>query len=114
MIYKLLSFTVAMIVLPIGSYFITVNPVFRGWYFSFYFKEKKKKPLAPNPSNPLSLSFTIGNAHCGVQKGDATYAGAFAAIVANVVLIGYIVVAMREDQSDRKEAEEAKRAKKAR
>lgn len=34
------------------------------------------------------------------MKGNATYAGAFAAVMANVVLIGYIVVAMREDQGD--------------
>jgi vacuolar ATPase assembly integral membrane protein VMA21 len=31
------------------------------------------------------------------RTGNATYAGAFAAIMANVVLISYIVVAMREE-----------------
>ncbi|KAK4939323.1 vacuolar ATPase assembly integral membrane protein vma21 [Elasticomyces elasticus] len=66
-IYKLLGFTFAMIVIPIGSYFMTVNVVFRG---------------------------------------NSTYAGALAAIMANVVLIGYIIVAMREDQSERIEAEQ--------
>ncbi|KAI1626856.1 VMA21-like domain-containing protein [Exophiala viscosa] len=66
-IYKLLGFTFAMIVLPIGSYFMTVNLVFRG---------------------------------------SSTWAGAFAAIMANVVLIGYIIVAMKEDQSERLEAEQ--------
>lgn len=35
------------------------------------------------------------------KSGNATYAGAFAAVMANVVLIGYIVVAMREDQGDK-------------
>ncbi|KAJ3522025.1 hypothetical protein NM208_g13037 [Fusarium decemcellulare] len=29
-IYKLLAFTLAMIVVPIGSYFLTVNTVFQG------------------------------------------------------------------------------------
>ena len=29
-IYKLLAFTFAMVVIPIGSYFVTVNTVFRG------------------------------------------------------------------------------------
>ncbi|KIW19723.1 hypothetical protein PV08_00297 [Exophiala spinifera] len=37
--------------------------------------------------------------------GKAVWAGAFAAIMANVVLIAYIVVAMREDQSEKAEAE---------
>ncbi|GAB1310358.1 vacuolar ATPase assembly integral membrane protein vma21 [Madurella fahalii] len=60
-IMKLLAFTFAMIVVPIGSYFLTVDALF---------------------------------------NGNSTYAGALAAIMANVVLIGYIFVAMAEDQSD--------------
>lgn len=32
--------------------------------------------------------------------GNSTYAGALAAIMANAVLIGYIFVAMAEDQSE--------------
>ncbi|KAI1465722.1 uncharacterized protein F4812DRAFT_437308 [Daldinia caldariorum] len=60
-IIKLLAFTFAMVIIPIGSYFLTVNTVF---------------------------------------KGNSTYAGALAAIMANVVLVGYVIVAMNEDQSD--------------
>ncbi|KAI3400285.1 hypothetical protein diail_3666 [Diaporthe ilicicola] len=60
-IVKLLAFTFAMIVVPIGSYFATVNTIF---------------------------------------KGNSTFAGATAAIMANVVLIAYVIVAMREDQSE--------------
>ncbi|KAF2403804.1 vacuolar ATPase assembly integral membrane protein [Trichodelitschia bisporula] len=71
-IVKLLSFTFAMVTLPIGSYFFTLNSLF---------------------------------------NGNSSYAGGFAAMMANVVLIAYVVVAMREDQSERLE-EEAK-AKKA-
>lgn len=40
------------------------------------------------------------------MAGNSTFAGATAAIVANLVLIAYIVVAMREDQSERIEAEQ--------
>ncbi|KAK4147694.1 uncharacterized protein C8A04DRAFT_24241 [Dichotomopilus funicola] len=60
-IIKLLAFTLGMIIIPISSYFLTVNSVF---------------------------------------NGNSTYAGALAAIMANAVLIGYIFVAMAEDQSD--------------
>jgi len=70
-IWKLLGFTFAMITLPIGTYFVTVNNVF---------------------------------------SGNSTWAGALAAIMANVVLVGYVVAAMREDQSERL-AEEEKQKK---
>ncbi|PQE20008.1 vacuolar ATPase assembly integral membrane VMA21 protein [Rutstroemia sp. NJR-2017a BVV2] len=60
-------FTFAMIVVPIGSYFVTLDTLF---------------------------------------KGNSTYAGALAAIMANVVLVGYVIVAMNEDQSEALEAAE--------
>ncbi|KAL4729820.1 vacuolar ATPase assembly integral membrane protein vma21 [Fusarium chlamydosporum] len=68
-IYKLLAFTFAMIVVPIGSYFLTVNTVF---------------------------------------NGNSSFAGGLAAVLANVVLIGYIIVAMKEDQSDQLKPESKK------
>jgi vacuolar ATPase assembly integral membrane protein VMA21 len=45
--------------------------------------------------------------------GNAIYAGAFAALMANVVLIAYVLVAVKEDQSDAIDAQKAKKAKKA-
>ncbi|CZT17687.1 probable Vacuolar ATPase assembly integral membrane protein VMA21 [Ramularia collo-cygni] len=70
-IVKLLTFTFAMVTLPIGSYFATVNVLF---------------------------------------GGNSTYAGALAAIMANVVLMGYIIVAFNDDKSER-EAENEKKAR---
>lgn len=45
----------------------------------------------------MQLTHTLGN---------STYAGALAAIMANMVLIGYIFVAMAEDQSDQQDQQE--------
>ncbi|KIN04800.1 hypothetical protein OIDMADRAFT_17691 [Oidiodendron maius Zn] len=60
-IYKLLGFTLAMVICPIGTYFLTVDLVFRG---------------------------------------NTTFAGATAAVMANVVLVAYIIVALQEDQGE--------------
>ncbi|KAK4565476.1 vacuolar ATPase assembly integral membrane protein vma21 [Recurvomyces mirabilis] len=73
-IAKLLGFTLAMITLPLGSYFASVNLLF---------------------------------------SGNATYAGALAAIMANVVLIGYIIVAFQDDKTER-EMDAANEKKKSR
>ncbi|KAH8602531.1 vacuolar ATPase assembly integral membrane protein [Bisporella sp. PMI_857] len=69
-IYKLLGFTLAMAVVPITSYFLTLNSIF---------------------------------------GGNSTWAGATAALMANVVLIGYIIVAMKEDDSEPTKAAEKSR-----
>ncbi|KAK2758820.1 vacuolar ATPase assembly integral membrane protein vma21 [Arachnomyces sp. PD_36] len=72
-IYKLLAFTLAMIIAPIGIYFLSLDLVF---------------------------------------GGNSTFAGALAAVTANVVLVGYIVVAMREDREEKRGEEERRRVKK--
>ncbi|QKX57419.1 uncharacterized protein TRUGW13939_04531 [Talaromyces rugulosus] len=68
-IIKLLAFTLAMIVAPIGMYFLSVNTVL---------------------------------------KGKPSFAGALAALTANVVLVAYIVVAWQEDKEDQAKRREKK------
>lgn len=89
MIVKLLAFTFAMIVGPIGSYFLSVNTIFKGMLIS----------VLPLRCCPWLAFFSYADR----GLGNSTYAGALAAIMANVVLIGYVIVAMREDQSDQQD-----------
>lgn len=71
-----------MICAPLAVYFLGVNTLFRG-RFSFSFVVFSR----------------VGELRRG-SKGNATLAGAAAAITANVVLVAYIVVAWREDRED--------------
>ncbi|WEW59968.1 vacuolar ATPase assembly integral membrane protein vma21 [Emydomyces testavorans] len=63
-LWKLLLYSIAVIVLPLAAFFYARTHLF---------------------------------------DGDSTYAGAVAAVTANVVLFAYIVVAMREDRGEQEE-----------
>jgi hypothetical protein len=52
----------------------------------------------------------IGRDTIDIFPGNATYAGALAAIMANVVLIAYVIMAFKDDQAE--QAEDAREAKK--
>lgn len=79
-----------MVAGPIGTYYLTLNIVFRGELFQHVCTGSATK------DPPAILS--------GI--GSSTMAGATAAIMANVVLVAYVIVAMKEDQSERLAEEE--------
>ncbi|KAL9587114.1 MAG: hypothetical protein Q9212_000481 [Teloschistes hypoglaucus] len=60
-------------------------------------------------AGPISVYFLTLNT---IFRGSSTWAGATAAIMANIVLIAYVIVAMKEDQSDELAAQERARKSK--
>ncbi|CAF3573304.1 unnamed protein product [Fusarium graminearum] len=63
-------------------------------------------PAVPSQVIYKLLAFTF--AMVFIPIGNSSFAGGLAAVLANVVLIGYIIVAMKEDQSDQLKAENKK------
>ncbi|KAL8852229.1 MAG: hypothetical protein Q9221_002939 [Calogaya cf. arnoldii] len=57
---------------------------------------------------PIGVYFLTVNT---IFQGNSTWAGATAAFTANLVLIAYVIVAMKEDQSDKIAAEESAKKK---
>ena len=84
---------------PIGTYYLTLHTVFKG-------ASSKSSGFATAASifypQPADLW----------RPGNSTFAGATAAVMANFVLIAYVVVAMKEDQNERLEAEKKAKEKK--
>lgn len=83
--------------------FSKVDSVFR--YFPFVSVSQANAFLSPlvdwycgSYINPLTLTNMKNN-----LSGNSTFAGALAAVMANVVLIAYVIVAMREDQGERQQ-----------
>lgn len=103
MILKLLAFTVAMVVVPIGSYFATVNTVFKG---KLVRSISCSALLCSAPFDFWLLAYLL--------VGNSSYAGGLAALMANVVLLGYVIVAMNEDQSEQLAAKAKGETKKGR
>ena len=47
--------------------------------------------------------------HTETAAGNSTWAGATAAFTANIVLIAYVIVAMRDDESEKRAVEKKDR-----
>lgn len=85
---------------PIGMYFLTVNTIFSGKYFS---------SLRPDLQCVLLFFFSVVVLTQSIYyPGNSTFAGATAAVTANVVLFAYIYVAWREDQGEQQARREKK------
>lgn len=119
-ILKLLGFTLAMIVLPIGSYFASVDLIFKGtvdppphmFVHGRALDCCNRLSRAAPPTlrySSLTLPFSLSP-----FLGNSTLAGALAAVMANVVLISYVVVAMKEDQTEQQQSKSKGEGKKDR
>jgi hypothetical protein len=73
---------------PIAMYFLTVNTIFKG-------------QLSPPKIDYMER---LSNFH----TGNSTFAGAGAAVTANIVLFAYIFVAWQEDQEEQQMRKEKK------
>ena len=80
-----------MVSAPLGTYYASLNLIFRGMCLLSF------RRVVPN-RRELTLCCS----------GSTTWAGASAAIVANLVLVGYVLVAMAEDQGEPGQAQEGK------
>ncbi|EEH48097.2 uncharacterized protein PADG_04181 [Paracoccidioides brasiliensis Pb18] len=80
-----------MVCAPLGVYFGTVNRVFEGAFNSIQ-------------SISNTFHFTIQpHPNANTQRlGNSTYAGAYAAVTANLVVLGYILMAIWEDSGAEK------------
>lgn len=96
--YKLAIFTVAMVLLPIGTYFLS-----RDYLFSRAHLSLLPPPLAPlllSPSLPTQADLLQPPHRNATAKTSLTYPAISAVTVANAVLIAFIYVAFREDADD--------------
>ena len=84
---KLIAFAVALAVVPIGSYFVSLWYLFDGDYYLVV------------PSTLFIMLYTLGN---------TTYSAIAAIIAANIVLVSYILVSVLEDSSSDKTVQIAK------
>lgn len=91
-VFKLLAFTATMVIAPIGSYFLSVNTIFQGM---------TSQNLPPEPAMGKFDVLTLW----GFLVGNSTYAGALAAIIANIVLLSYVFVAFNEDSGEESKKE---------
>lgn len=103
--------TIAMVVLPIGSYFLSLNTLFNG--------NTPPPPLTPtllllllpslpptfhpHPTSRLLIPSTQKEIDNLTPPGNNIYSAILAALVANLVLAAFVVQALREDRADKRQ-----------
>ncbi|KAI9830765.1 MAG: vacuolar ATPase assembly integral membrane protein vma21 [Phylliscum demangeonii] len=93
-VVKLLAFSGAMFGGPLAAYYVSLNAVVKG--------EVGSGDAAARTRWDAVAEADAGGGMGGFGGiGNSTFAGAMAALVANVVLVAYVVVAMRDDRSER-------------
>lgn len=88
-----------MVVLPIGSYFLSLNTLFNGNTLS---PPSSHRSTALLPSLPPQTQ-PQRNVDNLTPPGNNIYSAILAAIVANLVLAAFVVQALREDRADKRQ-----------
>ena len=90
-LYKLVLFAILMAVVPIGTYFATLTYAWGGM-----------------------LKHQSGNLDTALTPGKTTPSAICAVFAANVVLVGYVVVAFREEAAEARAGQTTSNAPRAR
>lgn len=107
-----------MVTFPISSYFLSLWYLFDGMLRSLHFSASSFASNLVLGSQSFRICVLrvrqIANSTFRKFPGVAFFPACIAAVVANLVLIGYIIVAVEEDQGDQAALAAAKKAREER